>query len=69
MLTKYIQTALRQAKHEILDDDGSFYGEIPAWFQGLRQRRNPGTMPGANRRGIGGMVLNPRLQEPTFADG
>ncbi len=29
MLTKYIQTALRQAKYEILDDDGSFYGEIP----------------------------------------
>jgi predicted RNase H-like HicB family nuclease len=30
MLTKYIQTALRQAKYEILDDDGSFYGEIPS---------------------------------------
>ena len=30
MLIKYIQTALRQAKYEILDDDGSFYGEIPA---------------------------------------
>ena len=29
MLTKYIQTALRRAKYEILDDDGSFYGEIP----------------------------------------
>ncbi len=29
MLIKYIQTALRQAKYEILDDDGSFYGEIP----------------------------------------
>ncbi len=28
MLTKYIQTALRHAKYEILDDDGSFYGEI-----------------------------------------
>ena len=30
MLMKYIQTALRNAKYEILDDDGSFYGEIPA---------------------------------------
>lgn len=30
MLTKYIQTALRLAKYEKLDDDGSFYGEIPA---------------------------------------
>ena len=30
MLTKYIQTALHRAKYEILDDDGSFYGEIPA---------------------------------------
>ncbi len=29
MLTKYIQTALRHAKYEILDDDGSFYGKIP----------------------------------------
>ena len=30
MLTKYIQNALRQAKYEILDGDGSFYGEISA---------------------------------------
>jgi len=45
MLTKYIQTALRQAKHEILDDDGSFYGEIPALFQGCGVGVNPGTMP------------------------
>ena len=28
MLTKYTQAALRKAKYEILDDDGSFYGEI-----------------------------------------
>ena len=28
MLTKYTQAALRQAKYEILEDDGSFYGEI-----------------------------------------
>ena len=28
MLTKYIQAALRHAKYEILEDDGSFYGEI-----------------------------------------
>ena len=26
MLTKYIQSALRPAESEILDDDGSFYG-------------------------------------------
>lgn len=30
MLTKYVQTALRNAKYEIFDDDSSFYGEIPA---------------------------------------
>ena len=30
MLMKYIQTALHNAKYEILEDDGSFYGEIPA---------------------------------------
>ena len=34
MLTQYLQTALRKAKYEILDDDGSFYGEIPG-FQGV----------------------------------
>ena len=34
MLTQYIQAAMRQAKYEILADDGSFYGEIPG-FQGV----------------------------------
>jgi predicted RNase H-like HicB family nuclease len=34
MLNNYIQTALREAKYEILADDGSFYGEIPN-FQGV----------------------------------
>ena len=34
MLTQYIQAAMRQAKYEILSDDGSFYGEIPD-FQGV----------------------------------
>ncbi len=34
LLTDYIHAAMRQAKYEILDDDGSFYGEIPG-FQGL----------------------------------
>ena len=34
MLTNYIQAAMRQAKYEILSDDGSFYGEIPD-FKGV----------------------------------
>ncbi len=34
MLTKYIQAAMHQAKYKILPDDGTFYGEIPA-FQGV----------------------------------
>lgn len=34
MLTNYIQAAMRQAKYEILADDGSFYGEILS-FQGV----------------------------------
>jgi predicted RNase H-like HicB family nuclease len=34
MLGQYIQAALRQAKYEILSDDGSYYGEIPE-FQGV----------------------------------
>jgi predicted RNase H-like HicB family nuclease len=29
MLTKYIQAAMRRAKYEILEDDGSFFGHIP----------------------------------------
>ena len=34
MLRNDIQEAMRQAKYEILSDDGSFYGEIPG-FQGV----------------------------------
>jgi len=34
MLTNYIRTALRQAKYEILPDDGTYYGEIPG-FDGV----------------------------------
>jgi predicted RNase H-like HicB family nuclease len=29
MLLEYIQAALRQAKYEILPDEGSYYGEVP----------------------------------------
>ena len=28
MLTSYIRAAMRQARYEIVEDDGSFYGEI-----------------------------------------
>lgn len=34
MLTRYIQSAMRMAKYEILQDDGTFYGEIPG-FDGV----------------------------------
>ncbi|MEX0776414.1 MAG: type II toxin-antitoxin system HicB family antitoxin [Phycisphaeraceae bacterium] len=34
MLTKYLHAAMRKAKYEILQDDGSYYGEIPG-FQGV----------------------------------
>jgi predicted RNase H-like HicB family nuclease len=30
MLTSYIRAAMRQARYEIVEDDGSFYAEIPA---------------------------------------
>jgi predicted RNase H-like HicB family nuclease len=30
MLSQYIQAALRLARYEILEDDGSYYGEIPS---------------------------------------
>ncbi len=31
MLTQYIAAAMRQAKYEILADDGTYYGEIPGF--------------------------------------
>ncbi len=34
MLTKYLHSALRQAKYEILPDDGTYYGQIPG-FDGV----------------------------------
>ena len=34
MLRSYIQAAMRQAKYEILQDDGTYYGEVPG-FQGV----------------------------------
>ncbi len=30
MLTSYLRAAMRRARYEIVEDDGSFYGEIPA---------------------------------------
>jgi predicted RNase H-like HicB family nuclease len=29
MLTKYLQAAMRQARYEVIEDDGTFYGSIP----------------------------------------
>jgi predicted RNase H-like HicB family nuclease len=34
MLTKYISSAMSKAKYEILQEDNSFYGEIPG-FNGV----------------------------------
>lgn len=34
MLTEYIRAAMRRAHYEILEDDGTFYGEIPG-FDGV----------------------------------
>ncbi len=34
MLTEYIRAAMRRARYEILEDDGSFYGKIPG-FDGV----------------------------------
>jgi predicted RNase H-like HicB family nuclease len=31
MLTEYVRAAMRRAHYEILEDDGSFYGKIPAF--------------------------------------
>ncbi|MGH3146855.1 MAG: type II toxin-antitoxin system HicB family antitoxin [Rubrobacter sp.] len=34
MLTEYIRAAMRRARYEILEDDGTYYGEIPG-FDGV----------------------------------
>lgn len=39
MLTDYFRAAMRHAKYELLSDDGTFYGEIPA-FQGVYANSN-----------------------------
>jgi predicted RNase H-like HicB family nuclease len=39
MLANYIRAAMRQARYEILPDDGTFYGEIPG-FDGVYANAN-----------------------------
>ena len=39
MLSKYISSAMKKARYEILEDDGSFYGEIPG-FKGVYANAN-----------------------------
>jgi predicted RNase H-like HicB family nuclease len=39
MLTNYIRAAVRQARYEILPDDGTFYTEIPG-FDGVYANAN-----------------------------
>ena len=39
MLSKYILSAMKKARYEILKDDGSFYGEIPG-FRGVYTNSN-----------------------------
>ena len=41
MLTKYLSAAMHKARYEILEDDGTFYGEIPG-FDGVYS--NAGTL-------------------------
>ena len=41
MLTAYLAAAMRQARYEILPDDGTFYGEVPG-FDGVYA--NAGTL-------------------------
>ncbi len=31
MLTSYLRAAMKKARYEILEDDGSYYGEIPGF--------------------------------------
>lgn len=46
MLTQYIQAALNEAHYEVLEDDGSFFGSIPA-LQGVWAKAS--TLEGCRR--------------------
>jgi predicted RNase H-like HicB family nuclease len=46
MLAQYIDLAVEMARYEIIEDDGSFWGEIPG-FQGVWARHK--TLPGCQR--------------------
>jgi predicted RNase H-like HicB family nuclease len=46
MLARYIDTAMELAVYEIIEDDGSYWGEIPG-FQGVWARHD--TLAGCQR--------------------
>ncbi len=46
MLREYVRGAMHQAYYELLEDDGTYYGEIPEFEGGLRERGDAGAMPG-----------------------
>jgi predicted RNase H-like HicB family nuclease len=46
MLAQYLDSALELAHYEIIEDDGSYWGEIPG-FQGVWAKHK--TLPGCQR--------------------
>jgi predicted RNase H-like HicB family nuclease len=46
MLARYIDTAMEMARYEIIEDDGSYWGEIPG-FQGVWAQHD--TLAGCQR--------------------
>ena len=46
MLAQYLDSAVELARYEIVEDDGSYWGEIPG-FQGVWAKHQ--TLPGCQR--------------------
>jgi len=56
MLSKYIQTAMRKTKYEILADDRTFYDEIPESDLAARESENLYRLTGNSFREVRGLV-------------
>jgi hypothetical protein len=49
---------MRQARYEIIEDDGSFYGHIPANPGRLGECQDPGSLPGRVGERAGRMLFS-----------
>ena len=67
VISQYLAAALRKARYEILPDDSSYYGEIPAFDGVYANASTPRGLPGRAARGPRGVDSLPRLAESPAA--